>query len=181
MDSPGTSVTCRKTGIYFCPQRSQSRVWSCWWVFPSPLPVWCPGYGWCPDHLSWKGRGPSGSRDPLGNPRPAAPAGRTRSDLLRRYVEAGKNVRFSTIICATKMFFVFFVYLPGRKLREICWGAIWTTLYRVDPEPLELSGLFCRTETLLVGYSMCWVKQPLFCRFWLKSHRNVRVRPFPKS
>lgn len=72
-------------------------------------------------------------------------------------------------------------YLPGRRLREIFWGMIWMTSYWLKPDPLELSGMFCRTEVLLVGYSIKCSSQPLFCKFWIKSHLDVRVFPLPKS
>lgn len=72
-------------------------------------------------------------------------------------------------------------FLPGRRLREIFCGIIWTTSYWVDPDPFELRGMFCRTLMLLVRYSMKCSSQPLFNRFWLKSHRDVRLRPLPKS
>lgn len=58
---------------------------------------------------------------------------------------------------------------------------IWTTSNWANPEPVELSGMFFRTEMLLVGYSMNCAPQPLRCRFWIKSHRDVRPRPLPKS
>lgn len=74
MGSPDTWVLCTKRGTCFCPQRNQSPAWSCWWACPFLQPTWFPNYGWCLDHPSWKVRGPSGSRDPLGSLPPAAPA-----------------------------------------------------------------------------------------------------------
>lgn len=75
----------------------------------------------------------------------------------------------------------FDILSPGRKLSEILWGRIWTTSCWVKPDPLELRGMFCCTVMLLVGYSTNRLWQPLLCRFWTKSQRDVRVRPLPKS
>lgn len=60
---------------------------------------------------------------------------------------------------------------------------IWiiSSVKRVSLDPLELRGMFRRTEMLLVGYSMYLVPHPLLCKFCGKSHRDVKVRPFPKS
>lgn len=57
----------------------------------------------------------------------------------------------------------------------------WTTPRTDKRDPLELRGSFRDNKTELVGYSMCLLSQPLLCKFWRKSHRDVKVRPFPKS
>lgn len=70
-------------------------------------------------------------------------------------------------------------HLPGRRLRAIFWGMIWMTSYW--DTPLELRGTFRRTEILLPGLSTKRGSQPLFCKFCMKSHRDVRVFLWPKS
>lgn len=82
MDFPGTWVLCTRRETYFCPQRNQIPAWSCWWACPSPGPAWCQGCEWCPNHLSWKERGPSSSTDPQDSPPPAVPASQTTSGRL---------------------------------------------------------------------------------------------------
>lgn len=68
---------------------------------------------------------------------------------------------------------------PGLRLRAIFWGMIWMTSYW--DRPLELRGVFCRTKILLPGFSMKRGSHPLFCKFCMKSHRDVSVFPCLKS
>lgn len=69
--------------------------------------------------------------------------------------------------------------LPGLRLRASFWGMIWMTSYW--DSPLELRGMFCRTEMLLLGFSTKRGSHPLFCKFCMKSQRDVSVFPLPKS
>lgn len=71
--------------------------------------------------------------------------------------------------------------IPGLKLSEIFCGYIWTTSYWVDPDCLELRGLLFRRVLLLFGFSMKGASHPLLSKFWLKSHREVKVLACPKS
>lgn len=71
--------------------------------------------------------------------------------------------------------------IPGRRVREMLCGCIWTTSNCAGPLPLELRGLLMWMLAVLLGLSMYRTSQPRFCRFWLRSQRDVKVLVIPKS